>query len=148
MTKRLWIGAGAVGVVLAGLLAVLVLAGRSVLDRERFGAVRAGMTRAEVERVLGGPPRNECRDRVDVWVPRAGRRTSAELVPGPVAIRFFPGADGEEAVWVGEKGLIAVRFGPDGRLRETYVSDVVGPDESLLGGAVRRLVGREAARRP
>jgi hypothetical protein len=106
------------------------------------------MTRAEVERVLGGPPRNECRDRVDVWVSRAGRRTSAELVPGPVAIRFFPGADGEEAVWVGEKGLIAVLFGADGRLRETYVSDVIGPDESLLGGAVRRLVGREAMRRP
>jgi hypothetical protein len=118
------------------------------LDPEHFDLIHEGMTRTEVEDVLGGPPRNECPDRVIVWVPRDGKRVSAELKPGPVTERFFPDEDGEEAVWVGRACLIAGRFGDDGRLKEKYVSDVIGPDETPLGGAFRRLFGREAARRP
>jgi hypothetical protein len=36
------------------------------IDRPHFEALQEGITRAEAERVLGGPPRNECREPVFV----------------------------------------------------------------------------------
>ena len=114
-------------------VAFLALAARgSRIDREHFDAVREAMTRDEVERALGGPPRNECREPVDVWVRgEGGELRSAELAPTGPAVRFFPSADpapgGDEAVWVGEAGLIAVRFGDDGRVREKHFSTVHRP---------------------
>jgi len=147
MKKQLLMAAGLGFLALGGLLAFLLFAGRTTIDREHFGAVREGMTRAEMLRVLG-PPRNECLDPVVVWVSRHGKRQSAEIRPGPITVRFFPDEAGEELVWVSRSGLLATRVDADGRLRETYVSDVVGPDQSLLGDALRRLIGREASRSP
>jgi hypothetical protein len=136
------------GLALVSVFTAWLLTRGSKLDRDHFEAVHEGMTRAEIEEILAGPPRNERRDRVIVWVPRDGKRVSAELQPGPVTERFFPAGEGEEVVWVGRAGLIAARFGDDGRLTEKYVSAVHGPDETPLGAAFRRLFGREAARQP
>ena len=44
------------------------------------------------------------------------------------SVNFFPkmasGSQGRQAVWVSRTGLIAVDFGPDGRLRDKYTSTV------------------------
>jgi hypothetical protein len=129
---------------LGGLLALRLRPHCSRLDGEHFEAIRAGMTRHEVEHVLSGPPRNECRGSVDVWVRRGGGLQSAGTDPGPPAARFFPdeAEGGPEAVRVGEAGLLAARFGDDGRLREKYVSDVVvieGPWDNLPAAVLRKL---------
>src|SRR5689334_11291211 len=119
--------AGLVCLAFAGLLVLWLYPRHSRLDREHFDAVRVGMSRAEVERILGGSARNECRGPADVWVRRGGMLQSAGLDPGAPAVRFFEDAaeDEEEAVWVGKAALLAGRFGADGRLREKYVSDVI-----------------------
>lgn len=127
MTKRrALVVAG--GVALTAALVAWWLVPGSRLDREHFGQVRAGMTRAEVESLLG-PPRNEWADRVTVWRPRDGKRVSAEVRPGPVELRFFPDAGGDEAVWIGRAEMLAARFDADGRVQETYASTVHGPDD-------------------
>lgn len=110
----------------ACVLAVSLLTWESRIDPNHFEAIEVGMTKAEVEQLLGGPPRNECSGPVDVWVRREGGLQSAGLDPGTLTIQFFPAADvGEEAVWLSEAGLIAVRFGEDGRVQEKHVSNVV-----------------------
>ena len=93
-----------------------------------YGRLRPGMTRAETERLLHGPPRNDVRRNAIIWVPkRDGRQISAEIGPAGPAADFFPGvamAGGERAVWSTETGLIAVDYGRDGRLRSKYYSNV------------------------
>jgi hypothetical protein len=130
---------------LAVVLALWLIAGKSRIDPHHFQEIEVGMARATVEQVLGGPPRNECSDPVDVWVPRDGKRCSAELQPGVPTLRFFLPADvanGDEAVWVSENSLIAVRFDADGRVVEKYMSDVKLPDgpwRSPIGAIARWL---------
>ena len=52
--------------------------------------------------------------------------------------RFFPEApEDEQCVWVSESGLIAARFGGDGRVREKYFSAVHPVERPTLAGAVR-----------
>jgi hypothetical protein len=128
MRRRLLIAA-AIGVCLSliGAVAVLRATRPSQIGPEQFAGIDVGMTRADVERVLGGPPRNECAGPADVWVRRDGRVQSAAIDPGTQLPRFFADADqahGDEAVWLSPAGLIAVRFDTDGRVEEKYVSDV------------------------
>lgn len=125
------VGAGCL--VVAGVSAWLLLAPIRT-DPERYDALRVGMTRADVESVLGGRPGNRCAERADVWVPKDdGKRRSAELPAWAVDRRFLPDPEpgGEECVWVTEEGLIAARFGADGRLQEKYYSDVHLPGAPL-----------------
>jgi hypothetical protein len=114
----------------------------SYLDREHFETLQVGMARPEVEQILGGPPRNECPAPADVWVRRGGKLQSAGIEPGTPAVGFFADAtaveDDEELVWVGEAGLIAARFGGDGRLREKYFSTVQSAGRPGLRDVVRR----------
>jgi hypothetical protein len=118
------------------------------INRTQFDAIGEGMTRAEVQRLLGGPPRNECPDDVIVWVRRQGKRLSAECSPGSPPPRVLSDAADEEAVWVSEEGLIAVRFAQDGRLHEKYFSTVHGPEGNRLQLAFRRVFGRRATSAP
>jgi hypothetical protein len=118
-------------VTLCAVLAFTLLPRESPIHPARFAEIPVGMARTEVEHMLGGPPRNECTGSVFIWVPRADGRKSAELDTGPPKLRFFPAAKGveaNEAVWVSEAGLLAVRFGADGRVREKYTSDVIVVD--------------------
>jgi hypothetical protein len=148
MRRRLLVAAAALSLALAcaGLLALVLIPRGTRIDRQHFEALREGMTRAEAERVLGGPPRNECREPVDVWVRRGGGLQSAEVAPGGLAVRVFPNADlaggGQEAVWVGEAGLIAARFGDDGRLREKHYSAVQGARRPTVKDVLSRLLRR------
>jgi hypothetical protein len=135
-------------------LAVMVFAlrpfrSKPVLGPEHFERLQPGMTQAEVERLLDGPPRNALRYRAIVWLPQAaGRPVSAEVAPDSPAVEFFvredkpknarqPGRpasldffpqetrrDGHQTVWVTRATLMAVYFGPDGRLRHKYSSTV------------------------
>jgi len=85
---------------------------------------------------------------VIVWVRRQGKRVSAECNQGSPPPCVLSEAPDDEAVWVSEEGLIAVRFGADDRLREKYFSTVHGPDDSRLQLALRRMFGRRASSAP
>jgi hypothetical protein len=122
------------------------------------------MTRAEVEHLLGGPPRNALRYRGLVWLPQAtGRPISAEIAPGSAAVDFlvredrpknarlpqradgldfFPqesGKKGDQAVWIARTTLVAAYFGPDGLLRQKYSSTV---DEAVPPSVIDWLASR------
>jgi hypothetical protein len=69
------------------------------------------MTETDLESALG-PPRNQCRNAVTVWAPKAdGTIISAEIAPGTPDVQFFSNAgtrdQGREIVWLSETGLIA-----------------------------------------
>ena len=135
---------GCVGLVLAGALVVHWLTQRMPFDRAHFDQITAGMSRADVENVLGGPARNEVRDLVLVWLPTGESAVSYELRPeGPVA-PFFPGAAGgsEERLWVGEEGLIAALFDEDGRLLRKYYSAVHVTPRPSAADTIRHVMGR------
>ncbi len=144
-----------------GLLLVTPWAG---VTQEHSKLLQQGMTRAEVERLLEGPPRNELRYHAVVWLPQAaGRPISAEIAPTSPAVDvlvredrpknirqpvrsssldFFPqesGMGGNQVVWVTGECLIAVYFTQDGRLRHKYVSTV---DESVPPSVVDWLASR------
>ena len=147
MTRRRVMFVGVVACLVVA-SAVICLLRPTSINRTQFDAIAEGMMRAEVQRLLGGPPRNECQDDVIVWVRRQGKRVSAECSPGSPPPRVLSDAGDEEAVWVSEEGLIAVRFGEDGRLREKYISTVHGPDGTHLQLAFRRVFGRRATSAP
>ena len=133
-----------VGLMLAAALVAHWLTHRTPFDRAHFDQIKAGMSRADVEKVLGGPARNEVRDLVLVWLPTGESAVSYELRPERPVAPFFPGAAGgsEERLWVGEEGLIAALFGEDGRLLEKYYSDVhVTPRPSAVD-FIRHVIGR------
>jgi hypothetical protein len=134
------------------------------ITREQFESLRPGMTRAEVERLLGGPPRNDLRYPAIIWLPQAtGKPISARIgpvspaaefivredrpknAPQPVsvsALDFFPqeaAKDDHRTLWVTRAGLIAVNFGQDGRLRHKYTSTV---DESVPPSVMDWLASR------
>jgi hypothetical protein len=114
--------------------------------------LRPGMTQAEVERLLHGPPRNGLKYRAIIWLPQAtGKRISAEIAPVSPPFYFFskeekpnngrqsgwititPATDffpqitaknGHQGLWFTRTGLIAVFFGQDGKLQHKYTSTV------------------------
>jgi hypothetical protein len=158
-----------IGLFTALSLVILVLALRPLKSRpdigpEHFERMRLGMTRAEVEHLLGGPRRNALRYRGLVWLPQAtSRPISAEIAPGSPtvgflvredrpknapqpkradALNFFPqeaGEDGRQAVWIARTTLVAAYFGPDGRLRHKYSSTV---DEAVPPSVIDWLASR------
>jgi hypothetical protein len=143
------LGVLAVLSLVVAVLALRPLESEPGLGPEDFERLRPGMARADVEQLLGGPPRNPLRYRALIWLPQAGGRPiSAEIAPGSPgagslvredkpknarpprhadSLDFFPqesGKDGHQAVWIARATLVAVYFGPDGRLRHRYRSTV------------------------
>jgi hypothetical protein len=136
--------------VVAVVLAVLSSRSHRGVTQEDFDRLAPGMTQAEVERLLDGPPRNDLRYSAIIWLPQAtGKPISHEIDPvspafeifsheekpknrpqrvrSTSALDFFPqetAKDGHQAVWITSTGLIAVDFGPDGRLRQKYSSTI------------------------
>jgi hypothetical protein len=126
---------------------------RLLVTQEQFERLTEGMTQAEVESVIGGPPRNELRYPAIIWLPQAtGKQTSTEIAPLTSAVDFLvredksrmrlPGArlastldffpratdkNGNQVVWISRSELIAVYFGGDGRLQHKYYSTVQEP---------------------
>jgi hypothetical protein len=128
----------------AAVALLLVDRARPPVDREHFEALRDGMSRAEVEAVLGGRPRDALRRPADVWVRGAdGKVRSAGLAPGGPPVRFFPEGDpAGEAVWADDSGLIAVRFGADGRVADKHFSTVHPIEGPTFRGWVAHVLGR------
>jgi len=98
------------------------------ITNEKFQALSAGMTLQEVQRILGGPARNECDDRVIVWAPRGDALNSVGVNPGTPDVSFLLDADSPdgryELVWLSESGLIAAVFDGQDQLCEMHFSDV------------------------
>ncbi len=152
MTRKrsLVVAAFATLAVTATIFALRASRSRPGVTHEDFERLRAGMTQAEVEETLFGPPRNDLRYAAIVWAPRAsGPPVSAEIAPAAPAIEWFAKEDkpanvrrgvlvasainffpretstsGRQAVWVTRTGLVAVYFGDDGRLVHRYSSKV------------------------
>jgi hypothetical protein len=150
-------------VALAAISALVSSRSRPGVTEEDFRRLEPGMTRAEVERVLHGPPRNDLKYPTIIWLPQAdGSRISHEIQPIAPAFSlfaredrpknlprrasstsppdFFPQGttkDGHQAAWITRTGLIAVDFGPDGRLRRKYSSTVHEPVPPSLTGWLR-----------
>jgi hypothetical protein len=138
-------------VTLVALALTLLPRSRGVSEAD-FKLLKPGMTWAEVERLLAGPPRNDVPYESIVWIPHAdGTRRSARLGPGAPGLAFhvaehfrdrapneFPARsaadfwyfsgkapeEGRQEIWATETGLIAVYFGQDGRLEQKYFSTV------------------------
>jgi hypothetical protein len=139
-------------VVIAMVLALSPLKSKTGVTAEQFKLLQPGMTQAETERVLHGPPRNVLGHTAIIWLPQvAGRPISAWMEPVSPAVDLFVQEDkpipkggrqgltvqaaqdffpqitsksGHQAVWVTRTGLIAVYYGPDGKLQHKYISTV------------------------
>jgi hypothetical protein len=149
--KRLFALIAAVSLtVIAVIFALVAFSSRPGVTLEDFDQLKPGMTQADTERLLSGPPRNDLKYPAIIWLPKAsGQRVSAEIAPvsppaeflvhedKPKNVRrgsgvttatdFFPqegSKSGHQAVWVSRAGLIAVYFGPDGILKYKYSSTV------------------------
>ncbi len=107
---------------------------RSV-TRTQFETIYEGMPAAELESMFGRP-RNEYNTSVMVWVPDdQGQLVSAKVMPGRLAIRFYPHADHEQ-VWLTKTGLVAVSLDQQGRVQGKHFStvhDIGGPPSWFPG---------------
>jgi hypothetical protein len=147
--KRLFICITFAILAVIGVILALLPSNRGV-TQERFEMLKPGMTQAEAEHLLYGPPRNDLRYPAIIWLPQAtGKPISAEVAPVSPAVDFLSREDkpkngrqavwitpaldffpqeipknGRQAVWVTRTGLIAVYFGQDGRLQHKYISTV------------------------
>jgi hypothetical protein len=143
-------GALAILVVIAMVLARSPSKSKTGVTAEQFRLLQPGMTQAETERVLHGPPRNVLGHSAIIWLPQAaGRPKSAWIEPVSPAVDLFVREDkpkggrqgltvqaaqdffpqitsksGHQAVWLTNTGLIAVYFGRDGKLQHRYISTV------------------------
>jgi hypothetical protein len=151
--------------VIAMVLALLPSMSDRDVTPEDYELLKPGMSQAEAERLLHGPPRNDLRYRAIIWLPQAtGKRISAGIAPVTPAIEFFAKEEipkngrqglwvtqatdffpqvttksGHQGVWITRTGLIAVYFGPDGRLQHKYSSMVdEGVPHSILGWLTTR----------
>jgi hypothetical protein len=111
----------------AGLVVLAVAAGwfwpRAAITRESAAKIEVGMTRAEVETILGGPadPRGEDSTLWPDDVIPAGSR----LIVGPF--------------WVGDDVLVVVAFDRTGRVQAVRV---LGRARVTLADRLRRWLGR------
>jgi len=97
--RRVFIGMVVLGAILAAALAL----SRPTPLEERVGRIRAGMSGAEVDAVLGAPPGDHTR--YVTYVRHGGIRR----------------ADSPIMEWDYDEGCVDVRFGPDGRVEDvTY----------------------------
>jgi hypothetical protein len=107
MSRRrlLIICSGLLVVVAVVILAALVPRSRPpAVSRQQCEQLKEGMTRQEVEAVIGGPP---------------GDYTTREYMPLPLGIRYC-----QHEQWVGDEGMIFVYFDQAGRVRDAVHVDI------------------------
>ncbi len=102
--KKLVVAGLAVGLVMAGVLVALLGPWPCRVTRANCERIKPGMTRAEVERVLGGPPE----DYRTLPHPEFELARFTEIAP-PV----WP-----EELWIGDTGDVYVGFMPGGIVAE------------------------------
>jgi hypothetical protein len=132
-------------VALAG-LAVVVAAGVVVLwpqpssriTRENFERIKEGMSREEVEAILGPP----CDFSTGPLV-----RVRANRPPNPFSVENFDpitvigsGDNREELlVWKIDRQLISINFGPSGRVEDLWMHDVARVNQTAFENLLWRL---------
>jgi hypothetical protein len=118
-------------VLLAALMVGLAVAWlvwpRSAISAENAARICDGMTLAEVEEILGGPPRDETNDGYDLVL----YRWTKDHV-------YFAPADRQKQ-WVGPQSAVWIVLGDDGRVVSTSVGETQLRDETLLQKARRWL---------
>lgn len=160
MNRRIQARVVATGVIAAVAIAVTANTRRPAVGRGEFDRLRAGMSRAQVEATLYGPPRNDLAYPALVWIPGGdGGKVSARFEPASPAVEFllredrprgaepgpfasaaddfFPGAGaarGGQGVWVSPGGLVAVLYDRDDRLAARYYATVDETKPPTLGG--------------
>jgi hypothetical protein len=112
-TRRLlllWLTAATV----AGLVTAWLLWPRPAITRENAAKIQVGMTSAEVEAILGGPPRNEFFDwaREDTEPPKPGTWIRDERVSDTPELKE----------WHSQYVYVVVRWDDDGRVRSCQVT--------------------------
>jgi hypothetical protein len=98
------------------LLAVWLLWPRSALTRENAAKIREGMTRAEVEALLGGPARNESTGLTnpDIRTPDAAEHSRVETQMAERMLEVAAG--GTVWGWTSDRVAVHVRFDEAGRV--------------------------------
>jgi hypothetical protein len=128
--RRLLLGAGALALLgLAG-VAVVRLAGPSPrINRESYDQIRPGMTRQQVEHIIGAAPGDYRR--------AGGRAVYFERpeLPDPQATTVGL----EEEVWIGEEAAILVGFDARGLAADKQFATMPHGDETFLD-RLRRLL--------
>jgi SmpA / OmlA family len=92
-----------------------MLARGRLIDREHYDRITEGMSRAEVEDILGGPP-GDFSTGGDVY------STSYSISDGPAPTRRGPWES-----WYGNEGVIFVGFDEQGRVRERRFGSPMRP---------------------
>jgi hypothetical protein len=102
---------------------------RTAINRDNFEKIHAGMARAEVEAILGGPPRVEAAEMLEMgpWEKRGPK-----FLAGAGVVHFGEAMDG---YWVSDRFIVWVDFDPNGRVTDKVCIPVrpmrVGPLEWL-----------------
>lgn len=127
MRRTRWV-TGAVGVLVAVVLAVALTwyATRPYPCRATFERVKEGMTRAEVEATVGGPPGDYSGGRA---FPRRAWADSWAPDPGGTS-------------WVAVDGELMVWFDPAGTVTRTDIEDVLRLTGPTVLARLRAMLGR------
>lgn len=132
-----------------GTWALWSLRADTAITRQSFARIRDGMSREQVEAILGGPPRDESTGPVK-WDPFEGwegpdrdRMTPEE--PQQADFEFFrePLAGGQPVEWISDTVMIQAYFRPDGRLLERTCYPACRSPESPFE-RIRRWLGLDA----
>jgi hypothetical protein len=99
--------------VLVGILVTLLLPRPSRVTRENSERIKEGMSRAEVEEILGGPPGDYRTKPTNL---------DRDAVARAILSVFF------NAEWCGDEGEVWVSFGPDDKVRDMSFAEA-GPVE-------------------
>jgi hypothetical protein len=97
----------------------------TAITPDNAAKIKRGMTLAEVEAILGGPPGNYASNYTGLGTGYAG--------PGGALIVFDVQ---ERTTWAGDDGMLTVFLDNDGRVRKTQFYEVI--DRDTFMGSIRR----------
>ncbi len=144
MRKWTW---AATAMLVAVPLAWFWLAPRSAINEANFAKLREGMTRAEVEAILGGPPRDESTG--ELALVRSDWHDNLESEPVGRRkrmlryIRFLRGNEnGEGNSWINDHVVIDCCFAESGLLSRSKIMSVERADGFSPVAVFRRLLRR------
>ena len=131
MRKKFLLAGVASSLLLVGALVPLLRPRHCPVTKEAYDRIEEGMSRAQVEAILGGPPRDYRNQPTQMgWSTRVEVERSGPYLP-----------DAREADWFGDEGDVCVWFAPDGRVScKAYIGTepVGGPLETLRWRLSRR----------
>ncbi len=120
---------------------------RPAITRENAARIHVGMTRAEVDTILGGPARDETTGPLVIdWDEAADERARVRHAEELLAVFLGGGPAGNDTVlWQSDDASVWVSFDKDGRVRDCGSMPAHGQREGLLA-MLRRWLGFSAPR--